>query len=414
ENCKFRFRKCIVCFSWAILEVETFDHADEITQAFAAGLLEGILTRQLITYHFHNTVEGMCDGKHEYCVKLYKYLLKNLNWIKETVNQKPKTDVYWKQYFSICSMLQLAGDLIDLTKLFGISEKDSSHCSGLIKIAPNNSDLFVAHVAMSGYNTMNRVLKLYKFAYKVPGYATSFSSYAGTLNSVDDFILSSSGLAAIETTFAIFNVSLYNNVKSTGHTASEWVKIFSRYNSGTYNNQWSLVDYKLFIPGKQLPTHGLLWVLEQTPGLTVYHDMTWYLRKHAYWPSYNIPYFAEINKISGYKEKSESMQWYNWTSSPRAKIFDRDHNKVINMSTLQKLMRYNDYTHDEFSKCHCIPPYTAEAAISTRGDLNPANGTYEIESMGHRNHGDIKANHDGQPTEWKFEEIETQWECTLP
>ncbi|VDO29179.1 unnamed protein product, partial [Onchocerca flexuosa] len=110
---------------------------------------------------------------------------------------------------------------------------------------------------------------------------------------------------------------------------------------------------------------------------------------------------------------------------------------------------YNDYKHEEFSKCNCIPPYSAEASISTRGDLNPANGTYELDVMGHRNHGaidykgtnyqlfknlrfkawggptydplppfnwattDIQAKHYGQPTVWQFKEMETKWETTL-
>ena len=53
----------------------------------------------------------------------------------------------------------------------------------------------------------------------------------------------------------------------------------------------------------------------------------------------------------------------------------------------QQILRYNDYTRDEFSRCNCTPPYSAEAAISARGDLNPANGTYPFSGMGHVNHG---------------------------
>lgn len=44
-------------------------------------------------------------------------------------------------------------------------DSDPSHCSGLVKVTNNNKDLLVSHVTMSSYNTMNRLLKLYKFAY---------------------------------------------------------------------------------------------------------------------------------------------------------------------------------------------------------------------------------------------------------
>ncbi|EFO13445.2 hypothetical protein LOAG_15084, partial [Loa loa] len=92
-----RFRNAINETGWGILEVETFNNTDEITQAFAAGLVEGILTRKLITYHFRNTVEEMCDSEEEYCKKLFAYLSRNLNWIKRTISEKTEMDIYWKQ-----------------------------------------------------------------------------------------------------------------------------------------------------------------------------------------------------------------------------------------------------------------------------------------------------------------------------
>lgn len=62
-------------------------------------------------------------------------------------------------------MIQLAGEFIDLEKIFGKNKSDASHCSGLVKLAPDNADLFIAHVSMSSYETMNRILKFYKFAF---------------------------------------------------------------------------------------------------------------------------------------------------------------------------------------------------------------------------------------------------------
>lgn len=75
----------------------------------------------------------------------------------------------------------------------------------------------------------------------------------------------------------------------------------------------------------------------------------------------------------------------NFKFLTRNKCFLSYYKKLIILSPF----RYNDYKHEEFSKCKCIPPYSAEASISTRGDLNPPNGTYEINAMGHRNHGSI-------------------------
>jgi len=267
----------------------------------------------------------------------------------------------------------------------------------------------MSHVAMSGYNTMNRVLKLYKFAYnkeEVPGHTVSFSGYPAALASADDYTLSSSGLLSIETTISIFNETLYTDkyIKPVGQlhcwvrsiianqlakTAEQWVRIFARYNSGTYNNQRTVVDFKQFTPGQELPNTGVVCVLEQVPGYTASSDVTWFLRKFRYWPSYNIPYLTKISRISGYNGMGSKNNWYRWGACPRARIFQRDQHKVVDLNSLKDLMRYNNYTHDPFSRCACTPPYTAEAGISARGDLNPADGHYELAGMGHRNHGSL-------------------------
>jgi len=489
---------------WGILEVETFAKAGitEEIQAYAAGVVEGSLTKLQIYYHFRNTIEGMCNpdpGIRAYCKRLYKYLKTNMDWVRSQV--LTRTDDYWKMinltYTQITGiyhgystnttltpsvefeltpiyMLHLSGELFDLAKALKKptlvqDDPDPGKCSGFLKLTPGNKDLLFSHVSMSGYNTMNRLLKLYKFAYdrtRVPGYTYSFSSYAGTVVSSDDYTLISSGLASIETTISIFNETLYTDkyvkpegqlscwVRSTianqmARTAKEWTDIFARYNSGTYNNQWTVVDYKLFTPGQELPNNDVVWILEQVPGYTESRDVTWFLRKYTYWPSYNIPYQMRISQLSGFDQKGNQLDWWRWGYSPRAKIFQRDHHKVTDMESLRKLMRYNDYQHDEFSKCKCQPPYTAEAGISARGDLNPANGTYEIPGMGHRNHGsldykgtnytlfrqlridaiggpaydplppfswattDIVAPHYGQPTVWKFDHFITDWETAV-
>lgn len=122
-----------------------------------------------------------------------------------------------------------------------------------------------------------------------------------------------------------------------------------------------MVDYKLFTPGKELPNHDVVWVLEQIPGYTEARDVTWYLRKYTYWPSYNIPFQVKISQLTGYDVKGAEQDWWRWGASPRARMFDRDHHKVTDIDSLRALMRYNNYTRDELSRCPCNPPYTAEA-----------------------------------------------------
>lgn len=113
-------------------------------------------------------------------------------------------------------------------------------------------------------------------------------------------------------------------------SGSEWADIVAKYNSGTYNNQYMVVDLKLFTPGQELRPN-LLWVVEQVmmlcrystcylflgsmqtqhlldtiallieciecpvqiPGLTVAEDQTEILSR-GYWPSYNVPFYPEI------------------------------------------------------------------------------------------------------------------------
>lgn len=66
-----------------------------------------------------------------------------------------------------------------------------------------------------------------------------------------------------------------------------WVETFKRHNSGTYNNQYMVVDLKRFEPRRQLQP-GLLWVVEQLPGMVEAADMTNTLSRGycECWPSF--------------------------------------------------------------------------------------------------------------------------------
>lgn len=151
---------------------------------------------------------------------------------------------------------------------------------------------------------MFRTLKYYNMPLRtsahskttVPGHMISFSGYPGVITSGDDFYTTSSGLVALETTIGNSNTSLWQQVTSTGqvryriyfllkdvfssnyltekqkmhfkniwnlffqlfetmrslialrlaNNGHSWCEYFSEYNSGTYNNQWMIVDLNKF------------------------------------------------------------------------------------------------------------------------------------------------------------------------
>ena len=69
----------------------------------------------------------------------------------------------------------------------------------------------------------------------------------------------------------LFRSTVANRLATDGRS---WTNIFSVHNSGTYNNQWMVVDYNQFTPGDKELKPNLLWVLEQIPGYIQTEDLT--------------------------------------------------------------------------------------------------------------------------------------------
>ncbi|XP_043218536.1 putative phospholipase B-like 2 [Amphibalanus amphitrite] len=434
---------------WDFLEVETNGDYPDNDQAYAAGLVEAYLTKDFIVMHWNNTVSGYCRrlGK-EMCDRLTSHVDANERWVMSMVEQNGASDPYWHQvglvyqqmygivdYVEVTpnyeddpgvKWLSLWGDLEDLEIALEDHEKrpkhvkaslgsrvlGSGHCSALVKVLPGAEDLYTSHVTWTSFQTMLRIQKRYILNYgqtegadkvAIPGRIATFSSYPGIIASHDDFAVLSSGLVSQETTIGNNNNDLWQYVQPEGQvmewvrvlvannlatSGEEWTDVFGRHNSGTYNNQWMVVDYKRFKSGDMALRPGLLWILEQIPGTVMAEDVTGVLQSQQYWPSYNSPYFPEIFNMSGNPELvDEYGDWFSYDMTPRARIFRRDQDGVTDVGSMMKLMRYNDYKNDPLSACDCEPPYSAENAISARCDLNPANGTYPFSALSHRLHG---------------------------
>eukprot|EP00656_Telonema_subtile_P008417 TRINITY_DN1392_c0_g1_i1.p1 TRINITY_DN1392_c0_g1~~TRINITY_DN1392_c0_g1_i1.p1 ORF type:complete len:578 (-),score=100.78 TRINITY_DN1392_c0_g1_i1:111-1844(-) len=261
---------------------------------------------------------------------------------------------------------------------------EAGRCSGLIKVLGDYSDLFFSHASWWSYYAMIRMMKHYHTPLRDPAVAAhkvSFSSYPGFLESLDDFYIMDSGLAMVQTTNSVFNTSLYDQIthKSVlawqrvrvssllAKTGSEWHAHMATQNSGTYENQYMVLNLNLFTPGEPLPP-GTLHVGEQIPGMYESADVTDQLAR-GYWPSYNVPYFPKIYQASGYPAVvAKGGADYSYQLAPRAKIFRRDQASVTDMESFKRIMRYNDYTKDPYSEG------SAHNAICSRGDL-PAVGS---------------------------------------
>ncbi|ELR11152.1 phospholipase blike protein g, putative [Acanthamoeba castellanii str. Neff] len=389
---------------WDVLHVVGSPNYTPDQQMFAAGYVEGFLTAKQISDWYTNYdanqfhTKPVSDG-------LRNYLTQQLSWARAMSEKMKHTSDYWmhvslilQQFDGLVAgyqasllphrnlssfdlyLLNSAGDIEDLANLYpqpGMRRSfkpeaplEFTDCSALITLLPKSADLFAGHTTWTDYYSMNRIYKHYSLP--LTGAAAvniSFSSRPGMLSSKDDWYTMSSGLVSLETTNAVYNKSLYANVKPEGSllcwqramlanrlakTGKEWTDIFAQHNSGTYNNQWMVVNYNLFQAGRPLKA-GTLHILEQIPGYTMSDDVTHVLASQGYWPSYNVPYFEWIYNISGWTEMlAKYGDNYSYAKCPRATIFRRP--------------TYNDWQHDPLALND--PANGISSRYDLRGDID--------------------------------------------
>ncbi|KAL2100693.1 hypothetical protein ACEWY4_002454 [Coilia grayii] len=396
------FNDSLSTTGWGVLELRagygTTKETDDITY-FLAGYLEGFLTADQIYDNYNNMYPQLIkDLKTLTLVK--DFMNKQDTWTRQQVKLN-KDNPFWRHVGFLVAQtdglqagvahwaktegrtplslfavqfLNGVGDLLDLIpalvpgaepSLENYRKPPMGHCSALIKMLPGFENLLFAHSSWYTYAATMRIYKHWDFNVQETSAATgkmSFSSYPGFLVSLDDFYLLGSGLMMTQTTNNVFNASLFSLIKPStlfawqrvrlahamAHTGEEWAEIFSKFNSGTYNNQYMVVDMSKVTLGKELEDWSLT-VVEQIPGLVEYSDQTPALRR-GYWPSYNVPFHAEIYARSGYRAMWEKHgEDFSYDLCPRAKIFRRDQGSVTDLDSLKHIMRYNDYKNDPYS-----------------------------------------------------------------
>ncbi|XP_063078139.1 phospholipase B-like 1 [Engraulis encrasicolus] len=402
------FNDSLSSTGWSVLEIRAgygrTTQSDAVTY-FLAGYLEGYLTAQQMLSHYVNMYPHLMKDK-RVLVPLSNFLREQDAWTRAQVKlKKDKSDPLWQHMGLIISQLDglhagaadwaksqqreflsmfaiqflnAVGDLLDLipvlrSRKFNLSELFSKptmgHCSALIKMLPGYENLLFGHSSWYTYAASMRIYKHWDFrlstAAAVATGKMSFSSYPGLLTSLDDFYLLGSGLLLTQTTNSIFNSSLFSTLNPRSlfawqrvrlanvmaRTGAQWSDIFSKYNSGTYNCQYMVVDLNRVSLGRRIED-GALTVVEQIPGLVMSSDQTQALRQ-GYWASYNIPFHSTIYVLSGYGSMWRQLgEEYSYDLCPRAKIFRRDQGRVLSWAAMKSMMRYNNYKRDPYAKGH--------------------------------------------------------------
>ena len=402
---------------WDYLTIETYNgsdyrYLDEI-KSYAMGYIEGILTYKRIYYSYINLNHyKYYKNDSKMYNNTYEFFRENLNFMKYNSLKYKDNDSYWNEVYNLYK--QMIGlyegynlmandeekiDLISFQNIISLGDIDEieywknisnrpnyknmtleqikkytllhNHCTSLIKILPDFSDIFFGHNTWTGYNKLIRIFKEYKFVPNpnndFPGKIILMSSYPGAINSQDDFYITSADLYITETTNNVFNETLFDFLNPNtlmcwirtmvanrlSNSGKEWVNTFKKYNSGTYNNQFQILDMKkIDLNNQKVEDSDVLWIIEQLPNYTEEHDVTQIL-KYGYWPSYNVPYSKYIFEYSGYKEYIEKFpelfNIYDYNNCGRAKIIRRDNYKIKDIESFQTFLRYNDFKNDNFS-----------------------------------------------------------------
>ena len=159
---------------------------------------------------------------------------------------------------------------------------------------------------------------------------------------------------------------------------SHFTEFFLKHNSGTYNNDYYIIDMNKFERGVK-PSKDLVWLVEQIPSTKQYRlDMTDYLVHNGFISSFNCPFLDEVFNLLKYPDHShEPIFYYNYTKNPRYQISARDAPGIKTYEKFLKFMRFNDYKRDPYSGGN------PGLAISARFDLldNRTEGSINAKSI---------------------------------
>lgn len=90
---------------WSFLRIKTDPKFNDTAQVYAAGLMEGHLTKELIKNYRKNTMGDFCAGQTQYCKKLNDTIVSNLRFLNGYLKHRD-TEPYWHQIGLILEQLR--------------------------------------------------------------------------------------------------------------------------------------------------------------------------------------------------------------------------------------------------------------------------------------------------------------------
>ncbi|XP_066905909.1 putative phospholipase B-like lamina ancestor [Halyomorpha halys] len=343
---------------WASIEIETQSKYPDWAQAFGAGLLEGSLSWQLIYSRWMNIIGTKCQNNQKECNSIRAKLRDMETSVKASARKADSTDYYWHQvnlYYTQLDGLEEGWKLgvsrsrkqkqlnilhedflwmnsvedikhLEELKYYNIEEFRNSKqyvSLALLKLLPNSTVQFMlAHESGGPYTEMLRMQKKYTFGYHytssnksqlVPGQTIIFTSYPGTIYSLDDFYqvsgenaLTISGTAMKMSNYSVLEKMDFNKILigprvmaacRLSRGGKDWTELINREESGTGSKQWLVVEAKEPLS---------FWVIEQGPGITVGSEETELLENQGYWLATGNPYFEKTRSVLGYNDISKT------------------------------------------------------------------------------------------------------------
>ena len=411
-DCWVEFKDDLNTSGWYILNLEGRPGLDGRLMGKCIGYLEGVLTHERFLQSFYLFKDQIgvnrTDPEDPKLLKLRAFYTDHLRWMRQSIEAYPE-DPYWRQVSVIFSIYEglhaglnkfvtldelevylmvAMGDSLELQASWDwipMYDEVLSRCTGMIQMSENDEDIYFAHDSWTDYRGLHAVIKNYNLPcdeFLSP--RVSLSTTLGLISSVDDWFINERGLLVLETTFTLQNRSLYTNYLTpksvmnwlrtvlgmfTADNVTQYEDQFLRHNSGTYNNDYYVVDTKKLKYG-QKAEKDLVHSIAQLPGpFRWVEDLTEELYREGFILSFNVPKNKAASDFMQFERAyGVSSGFCNYTECCRYLIAKRETPRLRDWDTFKHFMRYGGFKRDLFSLWHGKPNHGC--VPSSRGDTD--------------------------------------------